>query len=126
MISGRGLGHTGGTLDKLESLPGFNVELSIEDILDQVSDKGISMVGQTDELVLADRRMYAIRDVTGTVASIPLITSSIVSKKAAESLLFSIEEICQKNQITFADFYCSNKNTLGLIKKFGYLQTKKS
>ena len=86
MISGRGLGHTGGTLDKLESLPGFNVQLSIEDILVQVSDIGISMVGQTDDLVPADRRMYAIRDVTGTVASIPLITSSIVSKKAAESL----------------------------------------
>ncbi len=86
MISGRGLGHTGGTLDKLESLPGFNVQLSIEDVLDQVSDIGVSMVGQTDDLVPADRRMYAIRDVTGTVASIPLITSSIVSKKAAESL----------------------------------------
>ena len=82
MISGRGLGHTGGTLDKLESLPGFNVQLSIEDVLDQVSDIGVSMVGQTDDLVPADRRMYAIRDVTGTVASIPLITSSIVSKKA--------------------------------------------
>ena len=86
MISGRGLGHTGGTLDKLESLPGFNVQLSIEDILRQVSEIGISMVGQTDDLVPADRRMYAIRDVTGTVASLPLITSSIVSKKAAESL----------------------------------------
>ena len=86
MISGRGLGHTGGTLDKLESLPGFNVQLSIEDILSQVSEIGISMVGQTNDLVPADRRMYAIRDVTGTVASLPLITSSIVSKKAAESL----------------------------------------
>ena len=86
MISGRGLGHTGGTLDKLESLPGFNVQLSIEDILSQVSEIGISMVGQTKDLVPADRRMYAIRDVTGTVASLPLITSSIVSKKAAESL----------------------------------------
>ena len=86
MISGRGLGHTGGTLDKLESLPGFDVQLSIEEILEQVSDIGITMVGQTEDLVPADRRMYAIRDVTGTVASIPLITSSIVSKKAAESL----------------------------------------
>ena len=86
MISGRGLGHTGGTLDKLESLPGFNVQLSIEDILTQVSDIGISMVGQTEDLVPADRRMYAIRDVSGTVASLPLITSSIISKKAAESL----------------------------------------
>ena len=86
MISGRGLGHTGGTLDKLESLPGFNVRLSIEEIQSQVEEIGIAMVGQTDDLVPADRRMYAIRDVTGTVASLPLITSSIVSKKAAESL----------------------------------------
>ena len=86
MISGRGLGHTGGTLDKLESLPGFDVQLSIEEILAQVEDIGIAMVGQTDDLVPADRRLYSIRDVTGTIASVPLITSSIVSKKAAESL----------------------------------------
>ena len=86
MISGRGLGHTGGTLDKLESLPGFEVRLSIEEIQAQVEDIGITMVGQTDDLVPADRRLYSIRDVTGTVASLPLITSSIVSKKAAESL----------------------------------------
>ena len=86
MISGRGLGHTGGTLDKLESLPGFEVRLSIEEIQAQVEDIGIAMVGQTDDLVPADRRLYSIRDVTGTVASLPLITSSIVSKKAAESL----------------------------------------
>ena len=86
MISGRGLGHTGGTLDKLESLPGFDVQLSIEEILAQVEDIGIAMVGQTDDLVPADRRLYSIRDVTGTIASVPLITSSIISKKAAESL----------------------------------------
>ncbi len=84
MISGRGLGHTGGTLDKLESMPGFSVEMSVEAIQDQVSRIGVAMVGQTSNLVPADRRLYAIRDVTGTVASIPLITSSIVSKKAAE------------------------------------------
>ena len=86
MISGRGLGHTGGTLDKLESIPGFSVELDSEQIRKQVLDIGLAMIGQTERLVPADRRMYALRDVTGTIASIPLITSSIVSKKAAEGL----------------------------------------
>ncbi len=86
MISGRGLGHTGGTLDKLESIPGLCVEMSSERIRRQVESIGVAMIGQSDALVPADRRMYALRDVTGTVASIPLITSSIVSKKAAEGL----------------------------------------
>ncbi len=86
MISGRGLGHTGGTLDKLESIRGFNVGLTTEELHSQVAEIGVAMVGQTDDLVPADRRMYALRDVTGTVASIPLITSSIVSKKTAEGL----------------------------------------
>ena len=86
MISGRGLGHTGGTLDKLESIPGFSVEMSIDGIREQVEGIGVAMVGQSDALVPADRRMYAMRDITETVASIPLITSSIVSKKAAEGL----------------------------------------
>ena len=86
MISGRGLGHTGGTLDKLESIPGLRVEMSSERIRRQVESIGVAMIGQSDALVPADRRMYALRDVTGTVASIPLITSSIVSKKAAEGL----------------------------------------
>ena len=86
MISGRGLGHTGGTLDKLESIPGFSVELNSDQIQSQVLDIGLAMVGQTESLVPADRRIYALRDVTGTIDSIPLITSSIVSKKAAEGL----------------------------------------
>lgn len=86
MISGRGLGHTGGTLDKLESIAGFRVDLSIDEMREQVEQIGLAMVGQTDALVPADRRMYALRDVTNTIASIPLITSSIVSKKAAEGL----------------------------------------
>ncbi len=86
MISGRGLGHTGGTLDKLESIPGLRVRMDAEGIRQQVESIGVAMVGQSDALVPADRRMYALRDVTGTVASIPLITSSIVSKKAAEGL----------------------------------------
>lgn len=86
MISGRGLGHTGGTLDKLESIAGFRVDLSIDQMRVQIEQIGLAMIGQTDALVPADRRMYALRDVTNTIASIPLITSSIVSKKAAEGL----------------------------------------
>tara|TARA_Y100001934_G_scaffold5969_1_gene8080 strand:- start:8879 stop:10144 length:1266 start_codon:yes stop_codon:yes gene_type:complete len=86
MISGRGLGHTGGTLDKLESIPGLRVSLEVDEIVEQVNDIGLAMVGQTEGLVPADRRLYALRDVTGTIASLPLITSSIVSKKAAEGI----------------------------------------
>ncbi|HIE63673.1 MAG: thymidine phosphorylase [Methanobacteriota archaeon] len=86
MISGRGLGHTGGTLDKLESIPEFRVDLSVAELSQQIEKIGVAMVGQTNDLVPADRRLYALRDVTGTIASIPLITSSIVSKKAAEGL----------------------------------------
>ena len=86
MISGRGLGHTGGTLDKLESIPGFKTDLSIEEMQSQVMEIGLAMVGQTEELVPADKRLYALRDVTGTIASVPLITSSIISKKGAEGL----------------------------------------
>ena len=86
MISGRGLGHTGGTLDKLESIPGLRVSLEADEIVSQVNEIGLAMVGQTEGLVPADRKLYALRDVTGTVASLPLITSSIVSKKAAEGI----------------------------------------
>lgn len=86
MISGRALGITGGTLDKLESIPGFTTRLTKEQIVRQVQEIGVAMAGQTEHMVPADRILYAMRDVTGTVPSLPLITASILSKKLAESL----------------------------------------
>jgi pyrimidine-nucleoside phosphorylase len=86
MISGRGLGITGGTLDKLESIPGFNVHLPEEEALAQLGEIGVCMIGQTAQICPADRKLYALRDVTGTVPSQPLIVASIMSKKLAESL----------------------------------------
>ncbi len=82
-MSGRGLGHTGGTLDKLESIPGYNNYLSDEEFINQVNNIGISVIGQTGVLAPADKKLYALRDVTATVESIPLIASSIMSKKLA-------------------------------------------
>ena len=86
MISGRGLGHTGGTLDKLESIPGFNVNLSLDQFRRQLKDVGCALIGQTAEIAPADKKIYALRDVTGTVESPYLICASIMSKKLAEGL----------------------------------------
>jgi pyrimidine-nucleoside phosphorylase/thymidine phosphorylase len=86
MMSGRALGHTGGTLDKLESIPGFRTSLTAEEFEKQLSELGLCFIGQTDRLAPADRKLYALRDVTATVESIPLIASSIMSKKLAEGV----------------------------------------
>ncbi|MBM3789852.1 MAG: thymidine phosphorylase, partial [Acidobacteria bacterium] len=86
MISGRALAHTGGTLDKLESIPGFQVRLGRERFKEILRDIGVALIGQTDDLVPADRKLYALRDVTATVDSLPLIASSIMSKKLAEGI----------------------------------------
>jgi pyrimidine-nucleoside phosphorylase len=86
MVSGRGLGHTGGTLDKLEAIPGFRTDLSRADFARCLAATGVALGGQTEELVPADRKLYALRDVTGLIESVPLIASSILSKKLAEGI----------------------------------------
>ena len=93
-LTGRGLGITGGTADKLETIPGYNASLSLDDFQKVVKEVGVSMTVQTDEITPADKKLYALRDVTGTVASIPLITASILSKKLAEgagTLVFDVK-----------------------------------
>ena len=93
MVAGRGLAHTGGTLDKLEALQGYDVSISPEKAFEMVDEIGCMIGGQTGEIAPADKRMYAIRDVTGLIASVPLITGSIVSKKAAEGLAALVMDI---------------------------------
>jgi pyrimidine-nucleoside phosphorylase len=93
MISGRGLGHTGGTLDKLESIPGFRVGLPLAEFSAQLARIGLAMIGQTAEFAPADRKLYALRDVTGTIESIPLICASILSKKVASGADFLVFDV---------------------------------
>lgn len=92
-MSGRGLGHTGGTIDKLESIKGFNVSLSKEDFVKQVNEIGVSIISQTGNIAPADKKIYALRDVTGTTESIPLIASSIMSKKIASGAKYIVIDV---------------------------------
>lgn len=122
MISGRGLGHTGGTLDKLESIPGFNVNYDINDFKRILETVGLVMLGQTSELAPADKRIYALRDVTATVESIPLITSSIMSKKLAEgadALVFDVKIGVGANLPDKDESIQLAKKLISTSKKFG-------
>ncbi len=116
MISGRGLGHTGGTLDKLESIAGYNVNLSSEEFKKIVKKCGFAMAGQTKKIVPADRKLYALRDATATVASIPLIVASIMSKKMAEGLDALVLDVKTGSGAFMQNFEDSKKLAEALIK----------
>lgn len=117
-LSGRGLGHTGGTIDKLESIPGFNCSLSKEQFIEQVKTKGMAVAGQTKELAPADGKIYALRDVTGTVESIPLIAASVMSKKLAAGSNFIILDVkCGRG--AFMDTEEKAKELAGLMVDVG-------
>ena len=118
MISGRALGHTGGTLDKLESIPGFSTNLSLVEFQKNIETIGISMIGQTDEICPADKKMYALRDATGTVESLPLIVGSIMSKKIAEGLNGLVLDVKTGNG-AFMKSHDSAKQLGTLLKKAG-------
>lgn len=122
MISGRGLGHTGGTLDKLESIPGFNTNLSIAEYKAIIAETGLVLIGQTKEIAPADKKMYALRDVTATVESIPLIAGSIMSKKLAEGMDALVLDIKTGNGAfmqQFADALALAKALVGIGNSFG-------
>lgn len=115
MISGRGLGHTGGTLDKLESIPGFRTRLPLSRFKKQVGEIGTCLIGQTDEICPADRRIYAMRDATGTVQSIPLICGSILSKKLAEGINALVLDVKVGNGAIFEDDDTAEELAMHLI-----------
>lgn len=122
MISGRGLGHTGGTLDKLESIPGFNIFQTIEDFKRIINKNNLVMSGQTDELCPADKKIYALRDVTATVDNISLITASIMSKKLAEgtdAIVFDIKTGTGANLCDYNKNIDLAEKLLSVSKKFG-------
>ncbi|KAJ8381476.1 hypothetical protein SKAU_G00022540 [Synaphobranchus kaupii] len=115
MISGRGLAHTGGTLDKLESIPGYNVYQSVEQMKQFLEDVGCCIVGQTENLVPADKVLYALRDATATVDSLPLITGSIISKKGAESLSALVLDVKYGKAALFKDIFSARKMAQSLV-----------
>ncbi len=122
MMSGRGLGHSGGTLDKLEAIPGFKTTLKLEQFIWQLEKIGVAMIGQTEEIVPADRKMYALRDSTATVPSIPLVVASILSKKIAEGARALVLDIKSGKGAFFSDKKSALRLADSLItigKKFG-------
>lgn len=116
MMSGRGLGHTGGTLDKLESIPGFRVNLSTKEFKEILVKNDVCMIGQTDALVKADKRIYALRDVTATVENLGLITASITSKKIAEGSEGVVYDVKVGTGSTLHDYENSRSLALNLLK----------
>jgi pyrimidine-nucleoside phosphorylase len=118
MISGRGLGHSGGTLDKLESIPGFRTDLDLKTFKEQTDTIGCALIGQTDDLCPADRVLYALRDVTATVRSIPLICGSILSKKIAEGIQGLVLDVKTGNG-AFISEYERSKELAAQLKYFG-------
>jgi len=113
MMSGRGLGHSGGTLDKLESIPGFRTKLSLKEYVALLEKIGVAMIGQTNEIVPADQKLYALRDSTGTVPSIPLVVSSIMSKKIAEGAHGLVLDV----KVGKGAFFTSSEKALELTKR---------
>jgi pyrimidine-nucleoside phosphorylase len=116
MISGRGLGHTGGTLDKLESIPDVRTNLSMGEVKKQLKEIDVAMIGQTAEIAPADKKMYALRDVTATVDSIPLIAASIMSKKRAEGLDGLVLDVKYGNGAFMSDFNKAEKLAEAMIQ----------
>lgn len=122
MISGRGLGHTGGTLDKLESIPGFRIDYNIEQYKKIISEIGVCLIGQTKEIAPADKKIYALRDVTATIESIPLISASIMSKKLAEGINALVLDVKTGQGAFMPDYEKSEelaKSLIGIGEKAG-------
>jgi pyrimidine-nucleoside phosphorylase len=122
MISGRGLGHTGGTLDKLESIPGFRTDLSLDEYQNVLNKCGAVLIGQTEEIAPADKLIYSLRDVTATVESIPLITSSIMSKKLAEGvdgLVLDVKTGCGAFMKEYPDARALAYSLINTVEAFG-------
>lgn len=122
MVSGRGLGHTGGTLDKLQSIPGFRINMNKDEVIAQLDKIGVAMIGQSNTFVPADKKLYALRDVTGTIESIPLITGSILSKKIASGVDALVMDVKVGNGAFMSNLDIAEKLASSLVetgKKLG-------